>query len=201
MKLTVNFFLLGMLSLLGIYPAFPQINRNGMVGLVDLCYNQLFVNIAKGSFVSDNEKYFPCLFTIEFPNSINDYWFDLGRESEFMFKFENNQYVFIYDDVKSKIQPVESPLHSFLEKEVYEVNKDSADGLISTWQNHSSDRNTIMKTIGFETIANSTNGHFYVATCSNVLFVFYNITNLDIQRIINSFIVIRPHMVQIAPLD
>ncbi len=196
MKIYVKFITLGSLLMMTIQPAFSQINRNGVIGLVDLYNKQLFVNTAKGSFVSDNEKYFPCLFTIEFPNSIVDYWFDRGRNSEFIFRFENNQFAFVYDDVKYYTRLAKSPVNIFPDKIIHEIDKDSADVLISIWKKQSSDRDLVIKSNGFDSVANSTNGHFYVVTCDNVLFVFYNITNLDIHRIIMSFTVIRPHLFQ-----
>lgn len=197
MKKYVKFITLVLLLMMTKHQAFSQINRNGIIGLVDLYNKQLFVNTAKGSFVSDNEKYFPCLFTIEFPNSIDDYWFDRGRKSEFLFKFEKNQFIFVYDDVKCNTGLAESPVSISLDRKVYEIDKDSAEELISIWKNQSSDRDLVIKTIGFDSITNSANGHFYVATCSDVLFVFYNITNLDVQRIVTSFTIIRPHLLQI----
>lgn len=194
MKRYIKSIILVLLLIMASRQAFPQVNRNGMIGLVDLYDNQLFVNIAKSCFVADNEKYFPCLFTIEFPNTINDYWFNLGRISEYIFKFEKNQFVFVYDDVKKDIILAETPLCFLQEKKIYEVNKDSADGIILSLENHYSE----WSPIGFESIANSFDGHFYVATCSNILFIFYNITDLNIQKIITSFIVIRPHLMQIG---
>lgn len=197
MKIYQNFIALGLLLLMTKQQAFSQINRNGIIGLVDLYSKQLFVNTAKGCFVSDNEKYFPCLFTIEFPNSIDYYWFDRGRNSEFLFKFEKNQFAFVYDDVKCDTKLAKIPVCFSMDKKIHEIDKDSAEKLISIWKNQSSDRDMVIKAIGLDSVANSANGHFYVATCSNVLFIFYNITDLDVQRIIMSFTVIRPHLLQI----
>ncbi len=197
MKIYVKFITLGLLIMMTKHQAFSQVNRNGMIGLVDLYNKQLFVNTAKGSFVSDNEKYFPCLFTIEFPNSIDDYWFDRGMKSEFLFKFEKNQFVFVYDDVKCNTKLTNSQVCISLDKKITEIDKDRAEELITIWKNQSSERDLIIKANGFDSIASSTNGHFYVATCSNILFVFYNITDLDVQRIITSFTVVRPHFLQI----
>lgn len=194
MNLKVKLIFLYILCLLLYCHGFSQSDRNGMVGIVDLLDNQLFTNITKVCFTADNEKYFPSLFTVELPNSIENYWCNMDKNSEYLFKFGKDQFVFIFDDVTVMNNPL-SPLQ---EKKLHEIDKDSADSYIYTWQNNSWTWESIMKRNGFEKLSDYASGHFYVATYYNVFFVFYNIVDIDVQNILNSFIVIRPHKLQIV---
>lgn len=192
MNFKIKLLVFGLLFLMVCTLSFSQKGGNGLVGLVDLYDNQLFVNIAKGCFVADNETYFPCLFTIEIPNSVENYWWSLGRSSEFIFKFLGGQFIFILDDVRNDGYYADIPLYAYNQKELHEVSKDSADNILHIWRNFFSDNDNLKK-LEFEANSNTDSGLFFVASYYNVFFLFYNITDVDISKIISSFTIIRPH--------
>lgn len=197
MKLKIDSIIALSLMLLAHNLGFCQTNKYGMTGMVDLKDHNLFVNISSVRYISDNEQYSPSLFTVEIPNDVENYWFELERISEFLFKFEKDQFVFIFDDVKANENNF-----SCKERELYKISKDSADVLIKKMSSSSLHHVSAIRNLDFESTSNHANGQYFMAICNNVYFVFYNISNLNIKKIINSFILIQPHGLQIiAPTN
>ena len=200
MKTSVKYIVLLLFYLFMCKQGFPQTATNGMTGIVDLHNSRLFVNITKVSFTADNEKYYPCLFTIEFPNSLVDYWYNLNRRSEYIFKFEKSQFVLVFDDAIWNDEYTGSLSYLFelfKDNNYHEISKDSADRFLNAIQTHSFERNAVMDTLGFGFNSVQGNGRYYITIKDNVVFVFYNIQNIDILKIITSFIIIRPHTFEI----
>ena len=172
-----------------------QNDRNGFVGLVELKDCTLFANISKGCSTADNEKYYPTLFTIKFPLAVNNFWYSVQRESEYIFDCKDGQLIYIFD-VTSRHKDEYG--YCYKNDSIYEIDKARADSLLLRMQSYLYDRDAIMSYIQEDVSASQCTGSYYVSISCNLFFVFYGITDIMPDEIIKSIHIVRPHEIEFS---
>ena len=185
-KIIVSFFLL-----LNFQLASSQELKN-IQGIVNLGDTALFTNLTALKFVSDNEIYTPTLFILKLPNVINDYWYRVSKNSQYIFSFIGKQYLFIFDKFQTD-QILRDSLWCITgDKLCHSVSMERAIDLIHILETNSEERDLwIENKISFENITSASG--YYVSRYKNIYFVFLNVTNIDPQSIVNSFNEIHPY--------
>ena len=161
-------------------------------GIMNLDSCNIFVNITSFRYTADNEVSFPTLFTIELPSTLCDYWYNVNTISQYIFSFEDKQHVFVFDWAKPGHWLVDSMVVKLKNHTCELISRDSANEIIHGLEVNSLERDLWLEHRNLYN-SSSINRRYYVARSNEILFVFYNIKNIDPKRMVNSFKEIRPH--------
>ena len=165
---------------------------NNIQGMVSLDDCKLFVNISSLKYTSDDEVYLPTLFTMELPKTVSDYWYNISAKSQFIFSFEENQLIFIFDEARI-CQSLFDSLAMFIDDiTCLKITREEAIDYIHKLESNSYERYIWL---GQRLSKDSLNyeNQYYIARNGAVIFVFLNISNINHQKIVNKFITIRSH--------
>lgn len=165
---------------------------NNIQGMVSLDDCKLFVNISSLKYTSDDEVYLPTLFTIELPKTVSDYWYNLSAKSQYIFSLEENQLVFVFDEARICQCIFDSLSISINDITCLKITKEEAIDYIHKLESNSYERDIWLGQRLSEDSLNHKN-QYYLARNGDVIFIFLNISNVNPQKIVDTFKTIRSH--------
>lgn len=176
---------------------FAQSYFPGVVGVHDLQYCKLFVNIENRGYAADEERYYPSLFTVRLPNSLRTWRIRKATSSVYAFLFDQNQRVYILEKVARKENAQKYSIDVGHNGQLLELPKDSVDSFFNDWIGY--DQETLSILISNKDMrGDNTARRCFVTTKGNVLFVFYNVVDIDMESILDSFILIAPQRFELV---
>ena len=167
-------------------------NINHVQGIMDLGNQKLFVNLTAIKFNAENETSIPTLFTVNLPSTICDYWYDLSNNSQYIFSFEGNESMFIFDESRPGRRTFDSIVSTIENRRCTSISNDVALELIGRLSSRSYERDIWLEQ--HQEIAYlRKDAKCHLARCNGVIFVFMNMEECEVKKIIDSFCEIRPH--------
>lgn len=174
-------------------------SKFGLTDVVELNDSKLFVNITKTCFVLDNERYYPSLFTAEFPKTLTNYYtYSFDMKLIYAFDFEQDQHIYFLENLKRDLSVGKSILAINEDTNMILLSRDSTNQLLQTWITSREDE--LLSHLVQEYPVDGNVGKCYLAKKENVLVVFYNIVDLEVNAILSSFILIKPKRHEFLPI-